>query len=494
MKLSSLLIGFAITAIILTLINVYVLKKYKSVWMSFLQNFCGVWFIVSGFVKAVDPLGTAYKMQQYFSEFESTFQNTWFSFLAPLFPFLGKYSIGFSVFMIVLEILLGVLLLLGAWKKFTGWAFLWIIIFFTALTGFTYLTGYVPSGANFFEFSKWGPYAASNMKVTDCGCFGDFLKLEPKVSFIKDLFLLIPAFLFIYRRRDMHTLFNKKTNNYIIGLSTAFFLFYCFQNYYFDIPAIDFRPFKEGANIRELKKAEEDAMANVEITAFKLKNLKTGNVEEVPYALYLKNIANYPKDQWEVLDQIKTEPKVKHTKISDFYMQDLKGDDVTETFLQEGNYSIMISAYELKIKEIKEVTTMVPDSVFISDTVKTTDGKVTIHKRFNSIKQKPVSKKEFVWDQDYLEIYKTRIIPFLKDAQKRGVHCFLLCSSYDEAIEDFKKLTGFNFDIYKSDDLVIKTIIRSNPGITLWHEGTIIKHYHYKKLPSFEEVSKAYIK
>jgi len=494
MKLSNLLIGFAISAIILTLFNVLILKKHKSVYMSFLQNFCGVWFIFSGFVKAVDPLGTAYKMQQYFAEFETTFQHTWFKFLAPLFPILGKYSIGFSVFMIVLEILLGILLVLGCWKKFTGWAFLLIIVFFTILTGFTYLTGYVPNGVNFFEFSKWAHYETTNMRVTDCGCFGDFLKLEPKVSFFKDLFLLIPALLFIIRVRDMHTLFSSKVNNIIVGISTAACIFYCFNNFYFDIPSIDFRPFKENVNIRDKKKAEEDAMSNVKITAYKLKNLKTGKITNVPYDSYLANYKNYPKTEWEILEQIKTEPTIAHSKISDFYMTDVKGEDVTETFLNDKAYSVMISAYEFKVKEIKEKTTMVPDSIFTYDTI-STDGKlISIKKNFVKLDTKKVSVKEYIWDEDYLNLYKTTIIPFLTEASKKGVHCFLLCTGFEDEIADFKAKTGFNFDIYKSDDLVIKTIIRSNPGITLWHDGSIIKHYHYKKLPSFEEVSKSYIK
>ncbi len=494
MKLSSLLIGFAISAIILTLFNVLVLKKHKAIYMSFLQNFCGVWFIFSGFVKAVDPLGTAYKMQQYFAEFETTFQHTWFKWLSPLFPILGYYSTGFSIFMIVLEIMLGILLVIGGWKRFTGVAFLLIIVFFTILTGFTYLTGYVPNGVNFFEFSKWSHYETTNMRVTDCGCFGDFLKLEPKVSFFKDLFLLIPACLFIIRIRDKHTLFSSKVNNVIIIVSTIACLFYCFNNFYFDIPSIDFRPFKEGVNIREKKKAEEEAMTNVKITAYKLKNIKTGDVINVPYDKYLSNYKDYPKTEWEILDQVKTEPTVAHTKVSDFYMTDMKGEDVTETFLNDKSNSIMVSAYEFKVKEIKEKTTMVADSIFKYDTVKVESKITAINKNFVKMGTKKLSQKEYIWDEKYLDTYKNIIIPFLSEASKKGVHCFLLCTGFEDEIADFKAKTGFNFDIYKSDDLVIKTIIRSNPGITLWHDGTIIKHYHYKKLPSFEEVSKSYIK
>ena len=77
--------------------------------------------------------------------------------------------------------------MVGYYRKWTAWLFFLIVFFFTILTGFTYLTGYVPLDANFFDFSAWGPYVKENMRVTDCGCFGDFIKLDPKISFFKDL-------------------------------------------------------------------------------------------------------------------------------------------------------------------------------------------------------------------------------------------------------------------------------------------------------------------
>ena len=218
--------------------------------MTFAQSWCGALFLFSGWVKAVDPLGTAYKLHDYFGEFESVFSGTAMSFIAPLFPFLDSFGVQLSVATIVFEILLGVMLLIGAKPKFTSWAFLGLILFFTGLTGFTYLTGYVPEGVNFFEFSKWGEYTATNMKVTDCGCFGDFIKLEPFTSFTKDVFLLIPAFYFLFRSKDMHSFFSEKVKNGIIGLTIGGLLLYCFSNYIWDIPHADFRPFKVAADIR----------------------------------------------------------------------------------------------------------------------------------------------------------------------------------------------------------------------------------------------------
>ena len=316
MTLTTLLIRIFIAAIVLTGISVAVFDQKKNIFVSFLQNYCGALFVFSGWVKAIDPLGTAYKMEQYFAEFESTFQETWMSFLAPLFPWLSNLSISFSVVMIIFEIVLGLMLIFGIKNKFTSWAFLLLVGFFTFLTGFTYLTGYVPEGTNFFSFGSWGEYEESNMKVTDCGCFGDFIKLKPYTSFLKDVALLIPAFIFLFKSKDMHTWFSSKTNSAITIGSTALLALYCFSNYVWDLPHSDFRPFKEGVNVREQKAAEEDALTNAPMT-YILTNKSTQDVTELPYEEFMKQYKSYPKEQFDY-DTRTGEPAIPHTKISEF--------------------------------------------------------------------------------------------------------------------------------------------------------------------------------
>ena len=165
MDLLTLILSFAAVAAVLTGIT---WRTQPKRFLSFLQYFAGVWFIFSGAVKAVDPWGTAFKMQQYFGEFKSTFSETSFKFITPLLSWMSDNALSFSTFMIVLEILIGVLLVLGHRTKLTSWVMLLIMVFFTALTGYTHLTGYVPDGVNFFEFAKWGPWFETNMKVIDC--------------------------------------------------------------------------------------------------------------------------------------------------------------------------------------------------------------------------------------------------------------------------------------------------------------------------------------
>src|SRR5690606_24466403 len=102
MTLLTLCLYIAIAAAILTALIGFLKRELVKNWlMSFLQNFAGTLFIISGLVKAVDPLGTAYKMEQYFAEFAYTFQETALSFIAPVFPFLSSISVVFSVAMII---------------------------------------------------------------------------------------------------------------------------------------------------------------------------------------------------------------------------------------------------------------------------------------------------------------------------------------------------------------------------------------------------------
>ncbi|RMD98375.1 MAG: DoxX family membrane protein, partial [Bacteroidetes bacterium] len=134
MTIITLMIYVAIAAAILTGLTVFVLKAQKSILMTYVQHFCGSLFIFSGYVKAVDPLGTAFKMEQYFAEFYYTFNETALSFIAPMFPWMSEHGLLISVAMIVFEIALGVMLIVGARPKLTAWLFFLLVVFFTILT------------------------------------------------------------------------------------------------------------------------------------------------------------------------------------------------------------------------------------------------------------------------------------------------------------------------------------------------------------------------
>ncbi len=508
MTLTTLLIRIGIASVILTLLMYFGILKTRRVYnadtlntendfkrpmnllMSLFQNFCGVLFLFSGWVKAVDPLGTAYKMEQYFAEFESTFAATWMNFLAPLFPFLSKYAIGFSVAMIVLEIILGLMLIMGMRAKFTAWAFFLLVAFFTFLTGFTYLTGYVPNGGNFFDFGSWAEYDKNNMKVTDCGCFGDFIKLEPYTSFLKDVFLLIPAIFFLFRSKTMHQMFNKPARAGIIGLSTVGLFVYCISNFSWDIPHADFRPFNVGKDVRTQKQIEQDAQGEVKITDWKLKHNENGQEITISNSEYLGNYKKY-KGVYKVIDQIKSEPSIPITKISDFTIEDADGNDLTDNILQESGPSLLIVNYKLKGGEAVEKTRIVRDSLWKVDTL---DNNVeNIVKTFDRVVERTETYKDYIWDAGYLEKHK-KLKPFTDAAKQKGLPVTMAIGGADEMqIKDFNEDTGLNLKYGMADDILLKTIVRSNPGVVLMKDGKIIDKWHISKLPDFNEVSKAYL-
>jgi len=478
-------IGFA--ALILTAIMQFFVRNVKFWLVSFLQNFCGILFVFSGWVKAIDPLGTAFKMQQYFDQFEVVFSDTALSFIAPLFPALNQYATAFSIIMIIFEIVLGIMLVLGAKPKFTSWAFFFLVLFFTALTGFTYLTGYVPEGVNFFSFGDWGAYQAKNMKVTDCGCFGDFIKLEPKVSFFKDVFLMIPALLFLWNYGKFHQWFTDKAHNVFIGVLTILLLLYSFNNFYWNEPHIDFRPFKAGTHVQEIKAMEEDAQAKVQVTGFLLQNKKTGEVKELPTAEFMKDFAKYPKDEWETLDQIKTEPSVKPSKISEFFLKTLDNEEAENMLLEDPESSIVIVSYKPYFTSEKNKTTIV-DSVFVSDTLALPDGSTKIVRQLDTLINKEVETENITWDAGYLAAFQNTVKPFVDEAKKAGFHIYVITAGLSkEQSKQLSEASGIEGIYLTADDILLKTIMRSNPGVMHWKDGKIINKWHYKKLPSFDE-------
>lgn len=443
MTLTTILLLITAAAIVLTGITYFLLKHKDSFILSFLQNWAGALFLFSGYVKAVDPLGTAYKMEQYFAEFESTFAETALSFIAPVFPFLAEFSVGFSVFMIVLEIVLGLALIIGYKPKLTVWLFWLIVVFFTILTGFTFLTGYVPSGVNFFSFGEWVPFAETNMKVTDCGCFGDFVKLEPFTSFMKDVFLLMPAFIFLFGYKNMHQLGSERTRTISVAVLTVATLLYCMSNYVWDIPGQDFRPFKVGTDVAAVKQAEMDAAAAVTTLGYKMVNRESGKTVELTTAEFLEVYAEYPESDWEY-NQIVSEPTIKPTKISDFEMSTAEGDDPIPGLLEDDGISVLVVAYKLKGEKGN-------------------------------------------WKDSYVADWTEDIMPFAERALADGHKVSGLTKFNDDAaIDDFRATIKADFPFWRGDDIMLKTIIRSNPGVVLMKDGVILGKYHHKQLPEYD--------
>jgi len=497
MNLQTILLVVGAIAVVLTLVIGLIIKGHKSWLMTFLQNFCGVFFLFSGWVKAVDPLGTAYKLEQYFAAFETTFEQTWFSFIVPIFPFFENYKVGLSVGTIIFEIVLGIMLLMGHRSKLLSWAFFGIILFFTFLTGFTYLTGYVPQGVNFFQFGQWGEFKETNMQVTDCGCFGDFLKLKPFVSFMKDIGLMVPAIYFLFKHKDMHTLFTKGIRDIIVGVSIVGLLFYCMSNYVWDLPHADFRPFSKDADVRTKKQAEMDAAGNVAILGWKFANANSGEEVSIMNPDYMAIYKDYPKDEGWSVDQIKSAPSIEATKISDYEISDADGHDMTEELLNDPQASIMIVSYILKGAGSEKSRSTYLDTLGVRyDTITMVDtGAERVVMSYDTIVEKTIEVTDYKWDEKFAAKYTDVIKPFTDAAMSDGIKVYGVAGgAVKEQLLDLSEELELGFEFYTADDILLKTIVRSNPGVVLWKNGKILDKWHENKLPSFESVKEAYLK
>lgn len=494
MGLGQLTLSILVIAALISALVIFQFRRSENYLVTYLQSAVGCLFIFSGWVKVADPMGTGFKLEQYFAEFYATFEATWFSFIAPIFPLLSTYSLAFSVVVVIFEVLLGLMLVIGIWRKFTAWAFFLLVAFFTFLTGFTYLTGYVPSGTNFFQFAQWGEYDPSNMRVTDCGCFGDFLVIEPKVSFIKDLILLVPAIFFLFTFRKMHQLFSHKGRMTVLALSTIVLVIYAFSNFAWNLPHVDFRAFKEGTDIRTQYNMERDAASNVEVVAWKLQNRETGEVIELSTDVYFAELEDYPREEWEVVEQIQSEPEVQATKISDFMINDLEGNEVTYEILEHEDHLVMIVMYSIPASETSETKTVL-DSIFVIDSTYVTssagEDSLVIERVADHIVEREVVEISYEWEESFTRYFVEQINPFINRAEERGIDVVLVSGEGNvNKIEAFQKdLDLNNFTFYFADDILLKTIIRSSPGVVWWKDGTILRKWHKIQLPEFEKAA-----
>ena len=499
LTITNLVTYFAIGGAILTGI-MFATKSYKALWMSFLQNFCGVWFLFSGFVKAVDPIGTGMKMEQYFTEFESTFVGIGWKGFASIFPLVAKASLGVSIATIVLEIMLGIMLIVGIRNRLTSWVFFLLMFFFTILTGYTYLTGFCPQGVNFFDFAKWGPYVSTNMRVTDCGCFGDFIKLEPKTSFLKDIFLMVPAFLFIFMWRKMHSLFTRKSRFIIAAFSAIITLGFCYYNSYINLPVIDFRPFKVGTNLLEKRAAEEKAASDIEIKGYVMENEKTGekkvaNILDGQDAakFYMETVLkDFPKEAgWKVVDQIKTEAAIPHTKVSDFDFFDITENESqwNEDILSDKEYNLMIISSHLFYENKRENEVTTEYKAIAYDTI----GATVVQRDTMLKKVETVVTAD--WDAAFVKQWRNKIIPMAMSAKRDKKNVAVITHDARLTIKGFQEYLGAkDIPFYQCDDVVLKTIIRSNPGVLLMKNGVVVQMWHINMLPSYDVIKAQYMK
>lgn len=244
----------------------------------------GLLFIFSGFIKANDPYGFSYKLEEYFDVFNEhlsygIFVNDSYN----LFNFFHDHALGLAIFITGLEMLQGVLLLTGSRIKINSWLLLMLIVFFTFLTFYSAYTGY----------------------IKQCGCFGDVIPLKAWQSFYKDLILLVLIVIIMFGRKYIKPIIKKPMfDNALVGAFTVIaFVIPIYAWAY--LPIIDMGEFAPGKNLVNEKKAYYDTLAAMENRAVYIyKNLLTGKNEEFPKDTIMKKMALYDSTKYKFIDKI----------------------------------------------------------------------------------------------------------------------------------------------------------------------------------------------
>jgi len=273
--------------------------------VSFARVFVGVLFIISGLVKANDPLGLGYKMQEFFEVWTASLSAS--SFLHPFFGTLNNHALELSLFIITIEIMAGVALLIG-WKPraVTG-LLLVLIIFFTFLTGYAYGSG----------------------KFKNCGCFGDCIPISPLASLIKDIVLLVLILFLFWNHKLIEPVYRRRKQAFVLVMSLL--LTIAIQGYalYF-LPPVDCLPFKKGNNIAVQMKPPPNAVSDSFAINFIYE--RGGKRFEFAPENLPGDLASYTfvERSQKLLRQGNAEPAIKG-----FSLTSLSGQDYTTSILEE---------------------------------------------------------------------------------------------------------------------------------------------------------------
>lgn len=291
----------------------------------------------------------------------------------------------------------------------------------------------------FFTFLTF--YSAWFDVVKDCGCFGDLMHLTPWTSFSKDVVLFILSGTILLQRKNIHCMFNEKVGMMVTAagfvIATGYAI-YCYRH----LPVVDLRPYKIGTNILEAMKMPPNAVTDSFATT--LTYTKDGVDKEFTQKTYPWQDTTW---KWKSTKN-KMIREGTHPPIHDFKLTDLLGGDVddndtlyTRKFLKDPKYSFFLVSYDLN-KSDKDPALM---------------------KKIND---------------------------FYDAARKNSLSLIALTATDAKAIDKFKHENQALYDFYLCDETALKTFIRSNPGLVLLKNGTVIDMWHCNDFPTFEEVRK----
>ena len=355
-------------------------------------------FIFSGFVKAIDPLGTQYKIQDYLDAFG------WTDVFPESIPFIAAALLG------MLEFCLGVYLFFGIRRIIAPRAVVAVMAIMTPLTF----------------------WLALDNPVSDCGCFGDAVVLTNWETFGKNVVLLAMSLVVLKWRKRIFPLATTRFD-WLIALYGFLYIFcmtiYCYRH----LPVFDFRPYYVGADIRQGMEIPEGKEPTEFETRFVLQ--KDGVEKEF-------TLENYPDSTWTFVDS-RTVVKKKgyEPPIHDFSMIRYEdGEDITEQVLADERYTFLLVAHQLE---------------------QASDSRIDL---INEL-------------YDYCLEY--------------GYVFYCLTSSSDEDILKWQEDTGAEYPFCLMDNITLKTMVRSNPGLILLKKGVVIHKWNVVDFPDEYQLSRS---
>ena len=368
--------------------------------LKMIVNLCriivAVTFIFSGFVKAIDPIGTQYKLQDYLGAIG----------MAGILP--NWTLLAVAVFLAAIEFCIGIFLLFAIQRRLISKLTVAFMAFMTMVT-------------------VWIVVADP---VKDCGCFGDALHLTNTETLIKNIVLLVCSLVIMYRPLAMFR-FVSKSNQWIVTNYTIVFILVSSGLSLYYLPIFDFRPYHIGVNIPRGMEIPKGA---------KLPQFKTTFIMEKNGQRKEFTLDNYPDASWKFIDSKTVQTSEGYIPpIHDFSITDNKtGLDLTNSVLSHKGYTFLLIAPHLETAD---------DSNF--------------------------------GDIDRLYEY----------AQSYDIPFYCLTASTTKAIKRWIDLTGAEYPFCITDEAVLKTIIRSNPGLLLLKDGTIINKWSHNNLPNEAKLS-----
>ena len=344
----------------------------------------GLVFLFSSFVKGVDPMGTTFKIEEYMTAW--SIGGLTFEWALPLAGFL-------SVALICAEFVVGVLLIFNAYRGFTAWVLALMMLFFTVTTFIDALTN----------------------KVTDCGCFGDAVKLTNWQTFLKNVVLDVPA-VWIVLTRNLRRKRRFERDGVVFITASLLMVVFAIYNIKHE-PVIDFRPWKVGNKMMDIESTE--GMKSY-VT---YRNTRTGESEEFESAQLMERLADSQwAEEWEWESSRVVDPR--EIAAPGFSMLDLSGEDRATDLLPAEDGLVIVTVHHI--------------------------DKVT--------------------PRGTEEIRRAILL-----AEENGVRLVMLTSALPEEVQAWLAANGINgLDYLFADATAIETMMRGNPGFMYVKDATVV--------------------